>query len=1090
MEIRPSSCSRTRMRWSILSVPELGKRPVDFTCFSILFGRFDRRLANKLAVSPDIWQVMKHADLTALRDDIRRATLRDESDALSTLRSQLQLSDQSRSTIKARATALVAGARARSAERPLLDSFLQEFALSNEEGVALMCLAEGLLRIPDDETADRLIADKIAAGDWALHAGASSSAFVNASTWGLMLTGRLIEPPAQARAEPASWLQGLSQRLSAPLLRTAMRRAMRIIGGEFVVGRTIDEALERSAKTDELTLCSYDMLGEGARTAADASAYRASYERALDAIGRQRTGAPIDDRSSLSVKLSALEPRYDLLHVDQVMSRLSPIARDLARRAASADVGFSIDAEEADRLDLSLDVFEALARDESTRGWRGLGIVVQAYGRRAPFVIDWVAALARETNRRICVRLVKGAYWDAEIKRAQERGLGSYPVYTRKASTDVAYLACAQKLFAQRGLIYPQFATHNAHTIAAVLELRPAKADFEFQRLHGMGTLLYDEARKQLPNFPRVRTYAPVGRHEELLSYLVRRLLENGANSSFVNRFMDADVPVESVVEDPLFVLDATASVAHPQIPSPASLFGPTRENSVGVDWGNPLDVASLVDSVRSAGRKTPRATPASRAIANPADRSEIVGHVDDATRAEIVAAFDRASAAHQAWDDVGADARAACLIRAAEGLRASRAKLVRLLVKEAGKTLPDAISEVREAEDFCRYYAEQARRQLAASTLLPGPTGEDNQLSLRGRGVFACISPWNFPLAIFIGQVAAALVAGNTVVAKPAEATPLVAALAVQLLHEAGVPRDALQFVSAAGKAFGDAAFSHPALAGVCFTGSTRTAQFINRQLAAREGAILPLIAETGGINAMIVDSSALLEQVADDVVTSAFMSAGQRCSALRLLFVQEDIADRLIELVCGAMDELIVGDPSLPSTDVGPVIDASAAKKLEDYADTRERSAQLLKRCPLPAGSTAGSFFAPRFIELRTASELRTEEFGPILHLVRFHRGEMQSVLREIRAAGFGLTLGIHTRIESAWQEIVANAAVGNIYVNRNMIGAVVGVQPFGGEGLSGTGPKAGGPNYLLRFVTERVVTQNTVATGGNAKLLSLAS
>lgn len=1042
---------------------------------------------------------MQMNEFDTLRDTIRRATLRDEDAALGELRLRLSLPLTLRASIREVATALVAGARARSAERPLLDSFLQEFALSNEEGVALMCLAEGLLRIPDDATADRLIADKIAAGDWSAHAGASSSAFVNASTWGLMLTGRLVELPTLAREEPSSWLQGLSQRLSAPLLRAALRRAMRIIGGEFVVGRTIDEALQRSAKTPDLALCSYDMLGEGARTWADAQRYRQAYEGALDAIGAQRAEDSIDDRSSLSVKLSALEPRYDLLHVETVKGRLVPIVTSLARRAAEADVGFTIDAEEADRLDVSLDVFEALARDETTRAWQGLGIVVQAYGRRAPLVIEWLAALARSTGRRLCVRLVKGAYWDAEIKRAQERGLSSYPVYTRKASTDVAYLACAKQLFDHRAVLYPQFATHNAHTLAAVMALRPAEAHFEFQRLHGMGTLLYDEAQKCIEDFPKVRTYAPVGRHEELLSYLVRRLLENGANSSFVNRFMDADVPVPSVVEDPLTVLESLATVKHPQIPAPAELFGAARKNSGGVDWGNPLELAQLTQTVTSASDHEPHAIPTSIAgrtplpstpIVNPANRSEVVGRVTEADRADIALAFDRASEAQSAWNAMGAAQRSDCLLRTADELRAARSALVRLLVKEAGKTLPDAISEVREAEDFCRYYASQARLHLAESTSLPGPTGEDNALALHGRGVFACISPWNFPLAIFMGQVAAALVAGNAVVAKPAEATPLIAALAVDLLHASGVPRDALQFVPAAGRIFGEIAFQHPALAGVCFTGSTATAQFINRQLAARDGAILPLIAETGGINAMIVDSSALLEQVADDVVTSAFMSAGQRCSALRLLFVQDDVADRLIELICGAMDELVVGDPSAPASDVGPVIDAAAARKLEDYRNRRIADAHLLKQCILTGSHAQGSFFAPCLIELRSASELRTEEFGPMLHVVRYRRGEVAEVIEAIRSAGYGLTLGVHTRIESAWKEIVAAAAVGNIYVNRNMTGAVVGVQPFGGEGLSGTGPKAGGPHYLLRFVTERVVTVNTVATGGNARLLSIAS
>jgi RHH-type proline utilization regulon transcriptional repressor/proline dehydrogenase/delta 1-pyrroline-5-carboxylate dehydrogenase len=1037
--------------------------------------------------------------LPELREQIRSATLQDEATCVKALLNSSSFSLDARARAKARAAALVTGARRRARERPLLDSFLQEFALSNEEGVALMCLAEGLLRIPDDETADRLIADKIASGNWSAHAGQSDSLWVNASTWGLMLTGKLVEPPKQAREATSSWLQGLSRRLSAPVLRAAFRQAMRIIGGEFVVGRTIEEALARSAKTPGLSLCSFDMLGEGARTWADAERYRKSYEHALDAIGAQRSGTPIDQRSNLSVKLSALEPRYDLLHEGIVGQRLTPIVMDLARRAAAADVGFTIDAEEADRLDVSLNVFEALARDETTRSWQGLGIVVQAYGKRAPVVIEWVAALARETGRRICIRLVKGAYWDAEIKRAQERGLASYPVFTRKVSTDVSYIACAERLFRHRDVIYPMFATHNAHTIAAVLELRPPGAKFEFQRLHGMGALLHDEARRQIDGFPQVRAYAPVGQHEELLSYLVRRLLENGANSSFVNRFMNESVPVETVVEDPIAALQSADSMTNPHIPLPKNLYGETRENSAGVDWGNPQELAQQIEALQKNVGEPPHVVPSTLAgqvqspveVRNPANHAELVGRVSFATREDIALAFDKAGAARKAWDDAGAAHRADRLIAAAEGLRAHRAELVRLLVKEAGKTLPDAIAEVREAEDFCRYYAAQAREHFAEPMVMPGPTGEENKLSLRGRGVFACISPWNFPLAIFLGQVTAALVTGNSVVAKPAETTPLIAALAVRILHDAGVPHDVLHFVPAPGRLFGEVAFKHPALGGVCFTGSTATAQFINRALAARDGAIVPLIAETGGINAMIVDSSALLEQVADDVITSAFTSAGQRCSALRLLFVQEEVADRLIELIAGAMDELQIGDPANPSTDVGPVIDTRAAAKLEEYSTRAlQRGVKLLKQCALNQVRTEGSYFAPRMLELSDARELTSEEFGPILHVVRYKREKLSDVLAAIRDTGYGLTLGVHTRIESFWQEIVAGAAVGNIYVNRNMIGAVVGVQPFGGEGLSGTGPKAGGPHYLFRFATERTLTVNTVATGGNAKLLSLGS
>jgi RHH-type proline utilization regulon transcriptional repressor/proline dehydrogenase/delta 1-pyrroline-5-carboxylate dehydrogenase len=1041
------------------------------------------------------------ASLDTLREDIRRQGRTPEDKAVTRLLHSLELTGGARHRAVAVAMALVDGARARRDERPFLDAFLQEFGLSNQEGIALMCIAEALLRIPDDATADRLIAEKLATGDWSSHAGRSESLFVNASTWGLMLTGGILELDPSIKSDTTGWMRKLTRKAGEPLVRLAVRRAMRIIGGEFVVGRNIEEALQRSAREADLAVCSFDMLGEGARTLQDAERYLKSYQHAIDVIGSAAAGRSAHQASSISIKLSALEPRYSLLQRDLVLQRLVPRALELARRAARWGIQFTIDAEEADRLDLSLDVIEELCRDPATQSWPGLGLAIQAYGKRAQDVIDWVAAAARHHRRRLAVRLVKGAYWDSEIKRSQERGLDSYPVYTRKLSTDVSYLACAGRLFKHVDVIYPQFATHNAHSIAAILELAPPNASFEFQRLHGMGRLLYAEAARQVARFPQVRVYAPVGEHKDLLAYLVRRLLENGANTSFVNRFMDEEVPVAEIVRDPISELERLESFAHARLPLPAALYS-DRRNSSGVDFGDPDEVAALrahlVRDNRATGSPeiagpiiSGRLLPgAERPVTNPADRSELVGTTRDASAGEIAAAFTAAAAAAPAWNASGGNARADCLEKAADLLEAKRADFHQLLIREAGKTIADAISELREAVDFCRYYALRARRQFGAPQRLEGPTGELNELSLQGRGVFACISPWNFPLAIFAGQVTAALAAGNSVVAKPAEPTPLIAARFVRLLHEAGVPPQALHLAPAPGRLFGEVAFAHEALSGVAMTGSTATALTINRALAARGGSIVPLIAETGGLNAMIVDSTALPEQVVDDVVSSAFMSAGQRCSALRLLFLQEEIADSVLEMIAGAMDELRIGNPADFAIDVGPVISAAAAQGLEQHAERMRREARILKVCPLNEMHSRGSFFAPHLIELQNAAQLSREEFGPILHVVRYRSADVQQVLSDIRASHYGLTLGVQTRLESFWQQVFAQTAIGNTYVNRNMIGAVVGVQPFGGTGLSGTGPKAGGPHYLSRFANERTLTVNTTATGGNAALLNLGT
>jgi RHH-type proline utilization regulon transcriptional repressor/proline dehydrogenase/delta 1-pyrroline-5-carboxylate dehydrogenase len=844
------------------------------------------------------------------------------------------------------------------------------------------------------------------------------------------------------------------------------------------------------------------MLGEGARTLGDAERYLKSYQHAIDVIGATARGRPVHEVSSISIKLSALEPRYGLLQHDRVMRRLVPTVLELARQSARLGIQLTIDAEEADRLDLSLDVIQALAEDAVTKEWPGLGLAVQAYGKRTLEVIDWVAATARQCGRRMTLRLVKGAYWDSEIKRAQERGLDGYPVYTRKVTTDVSYLACVGRLFKHSDVIYPQFATHNAHSIAAVLELAPPNANYEFQRLHGMGRLLYAEAARQVADFPRVRVYAPVGEHKDLLAYLVRRLLENGANTSFVNRFMDEEVPVAEIVRDPITELERLESYAHPRLPLPAALYS-DRRNSQGIDLGDPRELVTLRGEISAANSKesgdAPTAGPIINGqlltgdlhpVSNPADRREQVGVTREATPDEIRVAFDACAAAQPAWNLSGGTARAAYLEKASDMLEADRAAFHRLLVREAGKTISDAIAEVREAVDFCRYYALQARRQFANPARLEGPTGEVNELTLQGRGVFACISPWNFPLAIFAGQVTAALAAGNTVVAKPAEPTPLIAARFIRLLHAAGIPHDAVQLVPTPGRLFGQVAFEHPALAGVAMTGSTATAQTINRAIAARGGIIVPLIAETGGLNAMIVDSTALPEQVVDDVVSSAFMSAGQRCSALRLLFLQEEIADNVLEMISGAMDELIIGDPSALQTDVGPVINAAARDGLARHVERMRHEAKIVKTCVLGEAHTHGTFFAPHLIELKNAGQLTREEFGPILHVVRYRSSDIQRVLQSIRDSHYGLTLGVQTRLESFWRQVFADTSIGNTYVNRNMIGAVVGVQPFGGNGLSGTGPKAGGPHYLSRFANERTLTVNTTATGGNAALLNLGN
>jgi RHH-type transcriptional regulator, proline utilization regulon repressor / proline dehydrogenase / delta 1-pyrroline-5-carboxylate dehydrogenase len=1035
---------------------------------------------------------VRGGELAALRERLRAAALRTESEAAEEIRVQLKSREVLLRAAQERAARWVESARADERSRPLVEQMLEQFPLDSAQGKALMGLAEALLRTPDPKRADQLIAERLAT---VRASGVPGNTALLLRTGFVLLgaAGRLLPDVGAQLAGEFSPAQ-LAAPLVAPIVRAAMRQSMQLLGHAFIVGDSIEAALARTRSEPELALCSFDMLGEGARTAADAERYFNSYSHAIEVLAGQPPGAT-HARSGISVKLSALEPRYSLLQSARVHSELTPRMLELARRAALANIGFTIDAEEADRLDVSLDIVEALARDPATREWDGLGLAVQAYGRRAPRLIEWVATLARETGRRMSVRLVKGAYWDSEIKRAQERGLASFPVYTSKDATDASYLQCVTVLFGSHELIYPQFATHNAYTVAAVLALAPAGAAYEFQRLHGMGEALYGAARAELPALPPVRVYAPVGSHEDLLPYLVRRLLENGANSSFVHQFLNPELPVEVVVRDPLQAL-AAGQGDRARIREPEALFGAERRNSAGEDFGDPLAVASLNSQLRSHGSAPYAGGPildgrsvrgADSPVVSPADTRRIVGYSRDASATEIEAAVGAAGAAQPAWEDTPASERAACLERAADALQSRRGEFISLLVREAGKTLPDAVAEIREAIDFCRYYAARGRELFGAPLLLPGPTGERNTLSLHGRGVFVCISPWNFPLAIFTGQVSAALMAGNAVIAKPAPATPLIAHAMTRVLHESGVPGAVLQLTPADGPAFGAVALRHPALAGVAFTGSTATATAINRALAQRDGAIVPLIAETGGVNAMVVDATALPEQVVDDAVTSAFTSAGQRCSALRVLYVQEEIAERTIEMLIGAMRCLVIGDPANVATDVGPLISGAARERLERHAVRMRQEARLLYECELPEGLEHGYFFAPRLFELKRLDQLQSEEFGPLLHVARYPSGALPQVLEAIRRTGYGLTLGVHSRLESVAQHLFRSLPVGNTYVNRNMIGAVVGVQPFGGQGLSGTGPKAGGPHYLLRFATERTLTVNTAAIGGNVELLA---
>ncbi len=1034
------------------------------------------------------------------RDQVSRLYHAEEAGLVGKLLEDTGIAGDAAARVNQLAQDLVHRVRKRREDQGALEAFMQEYDLSSEEGVVLMCLAEALLRIPDADTAEALIADKLSGADWESHLGKSSSVFVNASTWGLMLTGKLVRLGEGKNKSIGQMLGRMVNRSGEPVVRQAIRQSMRIMGFQYVMGRDIEEAIERAdKKKNRIYRYSYDMLGEAALTQPDADRYFDSYRKGIRAIGSQQKGEDIFSAPSISVKLSALHPRYEYTHRERVIRELTPRLLELALLARQQDVALTVDAEEADRLLLSLDVFAAVLRDPGLQGWDGLGLAIQTYLKMAGGVIDLLTELARETGHRIPVRLVKGAYWDAEIKHAQVEGFPGYPVFTRKTNTDVSYIACARRVLDRRQCFYPQFATHNAHTIAAITELAGQRLDYEFQRLHGMGEDLYGEVMHN-PGFNHAcRVYAPVGSHEDLLPYLVRRLLENGSNTSFVNRIVDEKLPVEKVAEDPIERVRGTTPVAHPAIPLPVDLYGAQRRNSMGLNLAGETEVAHLAQAMHPWAEKHWSAAPIlARAVSagsggerhpvsNPAHDELAIGEVRFVTDDEVRQALKDAADFHHEWDGVPARERAAALERAADLFEAHLPELLALLCREAGKTFHDGIAEVREAADFLRYYAHQARELFDEPRVMPGPTGERNQVSLHGRGVFACISPWNFPLAIFTGQVSAALAAGNTVLAKPAEPTPLVAWRAVQLMHEAGVPVAALQFLPGSGRRIGAILTSDARLAGVAMTGSTATARVINRALAGRDAPLASLIAETGGQNAMLVDSSALPEQVVKDVIVSAFHSAGQRCSALRVLYLQADIADKVMGMLAGAMSELVVGDPRWLATDVGPVINEGARAELEAHVRRMEQEGRLIARAKLSAG-LAGSFMAPCAYEIDSIDRLEDEVFGPVLHVIRYRAGEMDRVIDAVNSTGYGLTLGVHSRIDRVQQHVARRVRVGNCYVNRSMIGAVVGVQPFGGEGLSGTGPKAGGPHYLLRFATERTLTINTAAVGGNASLLAM--
>ena len=1009
-----------------------------------------------------------------IRQNIRDHYRANENDIVNYLLPLAEIGVNERTNAWERARKLVVEIRQQQEGKGGVDALLNEFALSTEEGVVLMCLAEALLRVPDKKTSDSLIRDKLADGDWGSHIGNSESIFVNASSWGLLMTGKLVNYSDNMKKEQFGMLKRTIGRLGEPVIREAVRYAMKIMGTQFVMGRTINEAVKRAVEKESKGYTySYDMLGEGARTMADADRYFDSYVNAINAIGKAAAGKGPEKSPGISIKLSAIHPRYEFSHRDRVVSELIPRLKTLALKAKNYNIGFTVDAEEADRLDISLDIIEAVFLDSDLDGWDGFGIAVQAYQKRAIFVMDWIAQLTKKAGRKMMVRLVKGAYWDSEVKISQLEGYDDFPVFSRKPSTDVSYQACAKKLLSMRDWVYPQFATHNAYTVATILEMTDNHSGFEFQRLHGMGESLYDQVVQN--DKVACRVYAPVGKHADLLAYLVRRLLENGANSSFVNNIVDENIPVESLLVDPLETVQQWQDKYHPQIPLSAALYGEERINSKGIDLTDIDDISKMKANLEqwfSTNLVTPdkQKTPAQydKIVANPANHNEIIGYLNHADEAQMEQILTNANQAFASWSATPVAERAQYLIKIGDKLEAHRDELIALCIKEAGKTPADAVAEVREAVDFCRYYAVRAQELMA----------DDN---LESRGVVLCISPWNFPLAIFLGQVSAAMVAGNTVVAKPAEQTSLIALRAIEMMVECGLPENVVIPVIARGSKIGQVIIPDERIQAIMFTGSTETGTWISQKLAERDGDPVPLIAETGGQNCMIVDSTALPEQVVDDVVASGFQSAGQRCSALRVLFLQEDIADKVIEMLKGAMAELHVGDPAYFSTDVGPVIDDKALGALQSHVEYLKTNGTLHYACKAPdMGDTGHFFFVPRLYEIKDLSVLKQEVFGPCVHVIRFKGNEIDHVIDQINGTGFGLTMGIHTRIEEKSRYLAARSRAGNIYVNRNMIGAVVGVQPFGGRGLSGTGPKAGGPLYLTRLVKEKAdVVEQTLTS-----------
>lgn len=1024
----------------------------------------------------------------------------DESEYLREIISLAQSDAAEHREVTDTATQLIRKVREQDDSVHMVDALLQEYSLDTQEGILLMCLAEALMRIPDKHTADALIEDKMSIADWQKHAGRSESTLVNASTWGLLLTGHVVKMDRRLDGSPANIWKRLVKRSGEPVIRSAMYKAMGIMGKQFVLGRDIQEALKngREYRQQGYTY-SFDMLGEAAMTREDAARYLKDYMTAIDAVGSDSYPGGKAPAPSISIKLSALHPRYEAAQEERVLSELYDTVVGLLKAARDQGVAITIDAEEMDRLELSLRLFEKLFSSPVARGWGGLGLVVQAYSKRALPALCWLTRLAKEQGDEIPIRLVKGAYWDTEIKICQQLGVDGYPVYTRKEATDSSYLACLRYLLSDytKGALYPQLASHNAHTVASVLAMAKNKdRKLEFQRLHGMGDALYNTVLEEY-DYP-VRIYAPVGAHKDLLPYLVRRLLENGANSSFVHRLVDAETPIEELVRNPVQELQSYDTLPNDRIPLPRDIYGNGRRNSRGLNIHVAKDLVPLMNDLGKWAKSRWEAGPLiggelrrdgeRKEVRSPHDQTRLVGHVTWASERHAMDALDVAHQGFRSWNERPVEERAQCLERFADLLENNMEELMAICCREAGKTMQDGIDEVREAVDFCRYYANQGRARFGQPMALPGPTGESNELYLEGRGVFLCISPWNFPLAIFTGQIMAGLVSGNTVIAKPAEQTSLVAHRAVELMLEAGFPGDVIQLLPGDGATVGGKLTPDLRIAGVAFTGSTQTAHILNRTLAQREGAIVPLIAETGGQNAMIVDSSALPEQVVQDVLHSAFASAGQRCSALRVLYVQKDVAERMESLLAGAMQELVVGDPAFHSTDVGPVIDEEAQRNLQEHLSFLEKNARYIARAPVPPACQVGYFIPPSAYGIDSIRQLSKENFGPVLHVVRYAAEDLDKVIDEINDAGYGLTLGIHSRSESTAAYIERRVKVGNTYINRNQIGAVVGVQPFGGRGLSGTGPKAGGPHYILRFATERARTINTTAVGGNASLLSL--